>query len=335
MTAVPPIVAWIVVAVPAVTAVKVAVYVPLLLSVAGLGLMVPALVPPLALKTTASPPLVRLLPFRSLACKVSVTVPPDCTVPAETLTVDVATDAAPGVTVTLAVCVMASVLIVAETVLLSALVELSVPVATPFAFVFPAGCVSVFPVPVADSTTALLGITFPNPSRAVTVTVAAAPPATIELGDAVTEDCGPFTAPGRAVARKLTGEPTAVARALWVLSVGVTLLPNVQLVVAIPEVFVVDVGGLTVPPPPVTAHVTETPDTGLFSASATLTDRGTESVAPTVSAWPSPPFSTICVAPPTVAVMLKVTVVGTPPSVAVAVVVCMPAVGPSVRTVVA
>jgi hypothetical protein len=41
---------------------------------------------------------------------------------------------------------MATVLIVAETVLVSATVELKVPVATPFASVVPTGCVSVFPV---------------------------------------------------------------------------------------------------------------------------------------------------------------------------------------------
>src|SRR6266446_643887 len=48
---------------------------------------------------------------------------------------------------------MATALIVAETVLVAATVELNVPVATPLAFVVPTGCVSVFPVPVAASTT--------------------------------------------------------------------------------------------------------------------------------------------------------------------------------------
>jgi len=56
-------------------------------------------------------------------------------------------------TVTVAVCVMATVLIVAETVFDPATVELRLPVATPLAGVVPAGCVSVFPVPVADNTT--------------------------------------------------------------------------------------------------------------------------------------------------------------------------------------
>jgi hypothetical protein len=54
-------------------------------------------------------------------------------------TVDWAASTAPGVTVTVAVCVIATALIVAETVFSSATVELSVPVATPLALVVPTG----------------------------------------------------------------------------------------------------------------------------------------------------------------------------------------------------
>ncbi len=53
--------------------------------------------------------------------------------------------AAPGVTVTGAVCVIATPSIVADTVFVPAAVELRVPVTTPLAFVVPTGCVSVFP----------------------------------------------------------------------------------------------------------------------------------------------------------------------------------------------
>ena len=49
--------------------------------------------------------------------------------------------------------VTATALAVAETVLASATVALSVPVATPLVFVVPTGWVIVFPVPVAASTT--------------------------------------------------------------------------------------------------------------------------------------------------------------------------------------
>src|SRR5260370_22003866 len=77
--------------------------------------------------------------------------------------------AAAGLTVTVAVWVTATALIVADTVLLSATVELKVPVATPLAFVVPTGWVSVLPVPVAASTTVAPGIGLPSASLAVTV----------------------------------------------------------------------------------------------------------------------------------------------------------------------
>ena len=75
--------------------------------------------------------------------------------------------------------------------------------------------------------------------------------------------------------------------------------------------------------------------TGLLKSSVTLTERGTGSVAPTVSFCRSPPFLVIRDAPPIVAVIVKVTVAGPLWSVAVAVVVCVPGVTPRVRVVVA
>ena len=50
--------------------------------------------------------------------------------------------AGPGLTTTAAICVTATPLIVADTVFDSATVELSVPVATPLAFVVAPGCVT-------------------------------------------------------------------------------------------------------------------------------------------------------------------------------------------------
>jgi len=70
-------------------------------------------------------------------------------------------------------------LMVAETVFDSATTELSVPVATPLAFVTLPGWVRVFPVPVAARTTGAPAIAFPNPSFAVTVIVAVPVPAAI------------------------------------------------------------------------------------------------------------------------------------------------------------
>jgi hypothetical protein len=78
-------------------------------------------------------------------------------------TVDCEADTVPeAVTTTLAVWVMATLLIVADTVFDSATVELRVPVATPLAFVPPAGCVRVFPLPVAARTTVAPATGFPN-----------------------------------------------------------------------------------------------------------------------------------------------------------------------------
>src|SRR2546425_8322994 len=87
-------------------------------------------------------------------------------------TVDCAADTVPAFTTTVAVCVTASELMVADAVLVSAVVELSVPVATPLAFVVPTGCVKVLPVVgLAARTTVAPWIGLPLASFAVTVIV--------------------------------------------------------------------------------------------------------------------------------------------------------------------
>src|SRR5437879_7378599 len=95
------------------------------------------------------------------------------------VTVDCAADTAPAFTTTVAVCVIATALIVAEIVFDSASVDDSVPVATPLAFVVAAGCVSVLPDPVVASTTVAPWIGLPLASRAVTVIVELPLPAAI------------------------------------------------------------------------------------------------------------------------------------------------------------
>jgi hypothetical protein len=83
-----------------------------------------------------------------------VEVPVPAAIGEVAVTVDWAADTGPAVTTTVAVCVMATASIVADTVLDPAAVELNEPVATPLALVVPMGCVSVFPaVGVAASTT--------------------------------------------------------------------------------------------------------------------------------------------------------------------------------------
>src|SRR2546422_4136703 len=112
------------------------------------------------------------LPLASRAVTVIVEVPLPAAIGDVALPVDRAAETAPTFTTTVAVCVMATALMVAEMVFEPAAVELRVPVATPLAFVVPTGCVSVLPVVgVAASTTVAPSIGLPFASRAVTVMV--------------------------------------------------------------------------------------------------------------------------------------------------------------------
>src|SRR2546426_12047264 len=100
-----------------------------------------------------------------------VAAPPPAAIGDVAVTVDCPADTAPAFTTTVAVCAIATSLIVADTVFAWATVELRVPVATPLAVVVALGCVSVLPVPVAASTAVAPGIGLPSPSLAVTVIV--------------------------------------------------------------------------------------------------------------------------------------------------------------------
>src|SRR5881296_1949528 len=99
--------------------------------------------------------------------------------------------AGPGATVTVAVWVIPTPLMMAETILACATFELSAPVATPSAPVGAAGWVKVLRDPEAESTTVAPLTGFPLPSLAVTVIVATLdpPPAAIVVGAALTVDC--------------------------------------------------------------------------------------------------------------------------------------------------
>src|SRR2546422_2060078 len=80
------------------------------------------------------------------------------------LTVDCAAETVPTFTTTLAVCVIATELIVAETVFVPAAVELRGPAICPLASVVPTGCVRVLPpVGVAARLTGAPAIRGPAP----------------------------------------------------------------------------------------------------------------------------------------------------------------------------
>jgi len=185
-------------------------------------------------------------------------------------TVDCDAETPPGVTLTEAVCVTATPLIVAETVLLPATVEPRVPVAAPLAFVVPTGCVSVFPaVGVAARTTVAPSMRFPSASLAVTVTVEGAPPAVI--GDvAVTVDWDAETAP----AVTLTVAVSVITSVPFTVAVTVFTPAAVELMVPVISPFapVVPTGCVSAFP---VAGVAESPTlaplTGLSNASLTVT----------------------------------------------------------------
>src|SRR6058998_1093722 len=183
------------------------------------------------------------------------------------LTVDCAADTVPAFTTTVAVCVIATALIVAVIVFDSASVDASVPVATPLAFVVVTGCVSVLPDPVAASTTVAPGIGLPLASRAVTVIVDVPLPAVIgEM--AVTVDCAADTAPAftTTVAVWVTPIPSIVAE---------IVLDSARVDASVPVVtplaLVVAAGCVSVLPPPVAASTTVAPCTGLPLASRAVT----------------------------------------------------------------
>src|SRR6266550_1587552 len=105
----------------------------------------------LAASTTVAPAIG--LPFASRAVTVMVEVPVPAAIGDVAVTVDCAAETVPTFTTTVAVWVMSTPSIVADTVFEPAAVELRVPVATPLAFVVPTGWVTVVPPPVAASST--------------------------------------------------------------------------------------------------------------------------------------------------------------------------------------
>src|SRR5881296_1292923 len=220
---------------------------------------------PVAASTTVAPGMG--LPFASRAVTVIVDVPLPAAIGDVALTVDWLADTVPAFTTTVAVCVIATALIVAEIVLDSASVDASVPVVTPLALVVVAGCVSVLPDPVAASTTVAPGMGLPFASRAVTVIVDLPLPAAI--GDvAPTVDWLADTAPAFT---------TTVA--VWVMATALIVAEIVfdsasvdaSVPVATPLTFVGAAGCVSVLPDPVAASTTVAPGMGLPLASRAVT----------------------------------------------------------------
>jgi len=208
------------------------------------------------------------LPFASRAVTVMVDVPLPAVIGVVAVTVDRVADTAPAFTTTVAVWVIGTELIVAETPFDPAAVELSEPVATPLALVVAAGWVSVLPAPVAASTTVAPATGLPLASRAVTVIVEVPLPALI--GEvAVTVDCAADTAP----AFTTTVAVWAIATALIVAdTVFVSAVVEERVPVATPLAFVTPIGCVRVfPVVGVAASATVAPWTGFPLASRAVT----------------------------------------------------------------
>ena len=184
-------------------------------------------------------------------------------------------------------------LTVADTVFAPATVEESVPVATPLPFVPAVGCVSVFPVPVAASTTDAPLIGFPEPSLAVTVIVVDPAPAVIVAGAAATVDSVAETVADVTVSVPLwlTAVPLTVADTVFVAATVEESAP-----VAMPLASVVAVGCVSVLPLPVAASTTAAPCNGLPFASravtVTVADPPTDTLAGDTASVDSPADTT-------------------------------------------
>src|SRR5213594_1865506 len=183
------------------------------------------------------------------------------------VTVDCAAETVPAFTTTVAVWVIATALIVAETVFDSAAVDVRVPVATPLAFVVPTGWVSVLPVPEAARTTVAPWIGLPLASRAVTVMVEPVPPAV--MGDvAATVDCAAETVPAFTTTVAVCVTATALIVADTVFDSAAV---DERVPVATPLAFVVPTGCVSVLPIPEAASTTVAPWIGLPLASFAVT----------------------------------------------------------------
>ena len=193
--------------------------------------------------------------------------------------------------------------IVADTTWSPGAVALRVPVVVPSLFVGCAGWVSAFPSPVAERVTVAPGTGLSNASRAVTVIVLRLDPldAVIAGGAALTSLFPASTAPGVAVAPKVTGLPltsspesvaaTVLAPAFW---------PRVHPpTVATPSAPVTGVAPVSCPPPPVTLNVTGMPASGLPFASRTSTAGGTATAVATGADCASSAAASIAAGAPT------------------------------------
>ena len=311
----PPIVAETVFASATVEAI-VPVVTPLALVTAAGGVMVFPV--PVEARATVAPLITLLFASRAVTVIVLVATPATIDV-GEAAMSDCAAETTPGTTVTAAVAVIATLLIVTDTVFRAATVDAIVPVATPLAFVTAKGCVSVFPLPVALSATAAPGIGLPFASRAVTVIVLVAAPATMLAGEAVTVERPTDTAP--AVTATTASSVIAIKFAVAVI-VFASATVDARVPVATPLALVTAAGGVSVFPVPVATSATVAPWIGLLFSSRTVTEIVVVAEPATMEAGAASTIDCAAEIAPATTVTVAVGVMANPPMVAETVLAC-------------
>jgi hypothetical protein len=169
-----------------------------------------------------------LFASRKVIVSVDVVVPSAVTVVGLAVTVDAVADTGPAVNVTDAVCVtvMLSVVSVAVSVLVPAVVDCTVPVVCPLALVGVAGCTRVSVAPREDARVTVFPLTgLLLASRKVMVIVeVVVPSATTVVGLAVTADVVADTAPTVHVTFDVGGSPAALVSPVVPATASVTVI---------------------------------------------------------------------------------------------------------------
>ena len=211
----PLIVAPIVRGVPAVVAVKIAVYVPFALSV--VAEMKPSLVPAPVVKSTASPPEVSTLLWASRAVSVTVVLSPETSDDAAVVTVESASDTPPGCTLSVGRADVTGwpsiVAPIARGVPATLPMKRAAYVPSPLSVTAPI-VPSLVPVPLVNNTVRPPVVSaFPAASRTVSVSVTLSPVSTI-AADRLTVDCASDVGPGVTMSvgvADVTAAPSTVA----------------------------------------------------------------------------------------------------------------------------
>src|SRR5574341_120587 len=265
-----PFATAVITAPPEVKELTVAINCPLPFVVPEAGVIV-SVAPREELRVTTAPLTKLLFTSRTVTVMVLVAVPFATTLVGAATTVEFAALTAPAVNVTLAVDVIATLFATALIVDVPIVVDLTVPVICPLAFVVPEGWVMVSVAPrLEDKVTVAPGTGLLFTSRTVTVIVlTVTPSATTLVGAAATVEVPPLTGP--AVNVIVGGELIVTPPATAVIT-AVPDVNDVTVAINCPDPFVVPEAGVSVSVVPrEELKLTVAPDTKLLFTSRTVT----------------------------------------------------------------